>query len=282
MYCTRCGKKLEEGEVCTCRQNDAVKMQPQSQMPKQPINSQTTSQAQNTSYQQNPDYQQNYQSANRTGNMQNEADWVKEKGNVAAANAKSFIQSVVQVLKEPISETVRMVNEGSGKEGIRFIIVKGILLTILALISALITAARLGGSDMSFVGLTVFILLFTIGADLLEAFLMKSFTSAFKGVTTANSMYTVIGIRAVYDMLIGLVAAILSLISGALAICVCGLAVMFLPCIQYASYSVAIQADENKKAYAFAVAKICVVVIMAIVMIVIGTSILDSIIGELF
>ena len=327
MYCTRCGKKLEEGEVCTCRQNDTVKMQPQAQMPKQatapqqqapkqtsapqqqipketvtskiqmpgqaaPQNTnyqqganyqQNANYRQNANYQQNMNYQQNpnYQSANRTGNMQNEADWVKEKGNVAAANAKSFVQSAVQVLKKPIYETVRMVNEGSGKEGIRFIIVKGILLTILALISTLITAARAGGSDMSFVGLTVFMLLFTIGADFLEAILMKAFTSAFKGVTTANSMYTVIGVRAVYDMLIGLVAVILSLISSALAICVCGLAVMFLPCIQYASYRVAIQADENKKAYAFAVAKICVTVILVIVMLVIGASILGSALGRL-
>lgn len=379
MYCTRCGKKLEEGEVCTCRQNDAVKMQPQAQMPKQTsapqqqtpkqpstpqqqmpketvtskiqmpgqaaasqpkvqISKQATAQPQhqaqnptyqqaqrqataqnpnyqqnvnrqqnpnyqqnvnrqqnpnyqqnvnyqqNPNYQQNMNYQQNYQSANRMGNAQNQADWVKAKGNVAAENAKSFLQSIVQILKKPASETVRMTEEGAGKEGIRFIIAKGIVLIVVALIMA----ARLGSewdTRMPYEGLIVFMLLFTIGIDFVEAFLLKAFTSAFKGVTTIDSMYIVIGIRDVYDMIIALVTLILSLVSSSLAACVCGLAVMFLPCIQYSLYRVAIHADENKKAYAFSVAKICVVVIMAILMFFVGVSLLGfvgtSLLGSL-
>lgn len=282
MYCTKCGRKLEEGEVCTCRQNDIVKMQSQSQSKEQlnnvedhPFKEQVTQQTQNqqnTNSQTNYQYQQNEQSARKTVDITKEAEWVKQKGNAVAQNVKVFLKSVIQILKRPISETERMIMEGTGKEGISLIIEKGIMLTV----AVLIMVAYLSNDmpvKMPYGLIMIVMLLFTIGIDFLEAFLLKAFTAVFGGSTTIKSMYTVVGIRAAYNMFIGLIAFILSFVSVVLAVCVCGLIIMFLPCIEYSSYRVAVQLDENKSAYAFAVAQICVVVIAVVLMVFVETSI---------
>lgn len=291
MYCTKCGRKLEEGEVCTCRQNDIVKMQSQSQAKEQLNNeeeqqfeeqvTQQTQNQQNTNSQTNYQYQQNEQSARKTVDITKEAEWVKQKGNAAAKNAKVFIKSAIQILKRPVSETERMLMEDTGKEGIRFIIEKGIMLTVAVLIVAAYLSKDLP-VEMPYGGMIIFMLLATMGFDFMEAFLLKAFTAAFGGSTTMKSMYTVVGVRAVYNMFIGVITFILSFASGGLAVCVCGLITMFLPCIEYSSYRVSIQLDENKSAYAFAVAQICVVIIAAVLMIFVGTSIFDGIFSYIF
>lgn len=87
MFCTKCGRKLEEGEICTCQQpKSAPKMQPQAKVEPQPVKKEQTeepkpvdsqkgpsaspqnqktetpsqsAQQQNAGYQQRQQYQQN-------------------------------------------------------------------------------------------------------------------------------------------------------------------------------------------------------------------------------
>lgn len=286
MYCTKCGRKLEEGEVCICRQNDMVKMQPQSQVEEAQNNvegqqfqewiTQQPQDQQNTNSQPNYQYQQNEQSTRRTVDITKEAEWVKQKGNVAAQNAKVFLKSVIQILKRPVSETERMIMEGTGREGIRFIIEKGILF-IVAVLIMISYMTRDMSVEIPYGGMIIFMLLATMGLDFMESFLLKAFTAAFGGSTTMKSMYTVVGVRAVYNMFIGAITFILSFVSGGLAVCVCGLMTMFLPCIQYSSYRVSIQLDENKSAYAFVITQICEIVIVAILVIFVGSSMFSNI-----
>ena len=43
MFCTKCGRKLEEGEICTCQQpKSAPKMQPQAKVEPQPVKKEQT------------------------------------------------------------------------------------------------------------------------------------------------------------------------------------------------------------------------------------------------
>ena len=325
MYCIRCGKKLEDGEICTCQQKNTAKIQPQSQVKTQPqtqntpetkipeehaaqqeapqrqesaqqqfekkndssqqFQSQTAQQIQNYQNQnyQNPNYQQyqqNEQFTQRRMDTAKEAEWMKQKGSAAAENAKSLLKKAIEIIKKPASETVKMAGEENNKDGMHFIIIKGVLMTIISLFMA----KRIVGDidlGMIYVGLAFLVLLCTIGADFLEAFLLKGFTTAFGGVADKNAVYTVVGIRDIYDIVIALITLILSSMSGGLATAAGFLMVMFLPCIQYSSYRVAIHADENKKAYAFVAAKICLMALLAILVYFVGASFLGSAFDEL-
>lgn len=273
MYCIRCGKKLEDGEICTCQQKNTARIQPQSQVKIQP----QTQNYQNQNYQ-NPNYQQyqqNEQFTQRRMDTTKEAEWMKQKGSEAAENAKSLLKKAIEIIKKPVSETVRMAGEENNKDGKHFIIVKGVLITIVSLFMA---KRIVGDIDLGivYIGLALLVLLCTIGADFLETFLLKALTTAFGGTADTNALYTVVGIRDIYDIVIALITLILSSLSGSLATIACFLMVSFLPCIQYSSYRVAIHADEDKKAYAFVAAKICLMALLAILVYFVGASFLGS------
>ena len=99
MFCTKCGRKLEEGEICTCQQpKSAPKMQPQAKVEPQPVKKEQTeepkpvdsqkgpsaspqnqktetqsqsAQQQNAGYQQRQQYQQNANYQQRQQYQQN-------------------------------------------------------------------------------------------------------------------------------------------------------------------------------------------------------------------
>ena len=289
MFCTKCGRKLEEGEICTCQQpKSAPKMQPQAKVEPQPVKKEQTeepkpvdsqkgpsaspqnqktetqsqsAQQQNAGYQQRQQYQQNanYQQGQQyqqngnyqqnmnyqQGNMRGfrEAEWAREKGTEALGSAKTFLGAAGSVLKRPVSEAVRMSGDCTGKSGLRFITVKAIFTTIIVLILSMVTAGKIASASngyfsffdikMPYLTLIVLSLIATIGFDMIKVGIMTMMTKAFGGSAAPKAMYSVVGVQAVFDLLITAVICVLMIISPS----ICNWADTFCRiCFLYCSY----------------------------------------------
>lgn len=77
MYCTKCGRKLEEGEVCTCTQNTQTPHMRPEHMQKRP----------------------SFDGFSEK-NIK-DAEWAKEKGTQAAGAAKDIFKQMLQIIKKP-------------------------------------------------------------------------------------------------------------------------------------------------------------------------------------
>lgn len=359
MFCTKCGRKLEEGEICTCQQlKSAPKMQPQvkvetqsvqreqpevrksvelqknqsaSQQTQQPekqrqaapqqgkpvqqsVNShqyqQNTGYQQRQSYQQNVNYQQkqqysqnmNYQQSQQYqqnmntqhGNIRDskEAEWAKEKGAAALGNVKIFLGAAGSVLKKPVSEAVRMSDDSTGKSGLHFITVKAIFTTIVVLILSMVTAGKIASASngyfsffdikMPYFTLIVLSLIATIGFDMVKVGIMTMMTKAFGGSAAPKAMYSVVGVQAVFDLLITAVICVLMLISPSIATVVAftlGLvyAIGLTPFVGYASYTAVTNMDKDKRVYAFWIIIILLVIVALVICLLVGVGVVEKI-----
>lgn len=356
MFCTKCGRKLEEGEICTCQQpKSAPKMQPQAKVEPQPVKKEQTeepkpvdsqkgpsaspqnqktetqsqsAQQQNAGYQQRQQYQQNanyqqgqqyQQNANyqqrqqyqqntnyqqgqqyqqnmnhQQGNMRGfrEAEWAREKGTEALGSAKTFLGAAGSVLKRPVSEAVRMSGDCTGKSGLRFITVKAIFTTIIVLILSMVTAGKIASASngyfsffdikMPYLTLIVLSLIATIGFDMIKVGIMTMMTKAFGGSAAPKAMYSVVGVQAVFDLLITAVICVLMLISPSIAMTVAftlGLvyAIGLTPFVGYASYTAVTNMDKDKRVYAFWIIIILLVIVALVICLLVGVGVVEKI-----
>ena len=359
MFCTKCGRKLEEGEICTCQQlKSAPKMQPQVKVETQSVQreqpevrksvelqknqsaSQQTQQSekqrqaapqqgkpvqqsvnshqyqQNTGYQQRQSYQQNvnyqqkqqysqnmnyqqsqqYQQNMNTqhGNIRDskEAEWAKEKGAAALGNVKIFLGAAGSVLKKPVSEAVRMSDDSTGKSGLHFITVKAIFTTIVVLILSMVTAGKIASASngyfsffdikMPYFTLIVLSLIATIGFDMVKVGIMTMMTKAFGGSAAPKAMYSVVGVQAVFDLLITAVICVLMIISPSIAMTVAftlGLVYVIglTPFVGYASYTAVTNMDKDKSVYAFWIIIILLVIVALVICLLVGVGVVEKI-----
>ena len=362
MFCTKCGRKLEEGEICTCQQpKSAPKMQPQAKVDPQPVkkeqteepktvdsqkgpsasqqNQKTETQSQsaqqqnagyqqrqqyqqnanyqqgqqyqqnanyqqrqqyqqNTNYQQGQQYQQNtnyqqnmnYQQGNMRGSR--EAEWAREKGTEALGSAKTFLGAAGSVLKRPVSEAVRMSGDCTGKSGLHFITVKAIFTTIIVLILSMVTAGKIASASngyfsffdikMPYLTLIVLSLIATIGFDMIKVGIMTMMTKAFGGSAAPKAMYSVVGVQAVFDLLITAVICVLMIISPSIATVVAftlGLvyAIGLTPFVGYASYTAVTNMDKDKRVYAFWIIIILLVIVALVIGLLVGVGVVEKI-----
>jgi len=261
MYCTKCGRKLEEGEICTCTQEPKNKhIQVENPQQSSDINKKPTEPAE-----EQPSKQ---------------SEWLQKNGAQASKVIKEFLGKVLQILKKPVSETQRIAAENTKTTGLHFILVKAAIVLIFVLVTAAGITKEYGGMiEIPYASVIILTLIMTLGSDCLEAHLLKFFGSAFGGNTSVNAMYGVVGVRAVFDSVLIIVAAILSVFSDSLAICVYLGILMLIPFVQFASFRAAIDADENKKVYAFFVSKVCSILIIGILAYLIGKDTVNAMIG---
>ena len=263
MYCTRCGRKLEEGEVCTCTQDQKNK-KVQEKAPTQSSN----------------ENQKAVETAQEQSSKQ--AEWLQESGTQALKCIKEFLGKVLQILKKPVSETERLAAENTKTTSMQFILVKAAIVLILVLVTTAGIRKEYGGMiEVPYASVLILTLLTTIGYDCMEAHFMNFFGRAFGGITSVNNMYCVVGVRAVFDFVLMVVTAILSVFSDSLAVCVYLGIMMLIPFVQFASFRAAINADENKKVYAFFVSKLCSILIIGILVYLIGKDTLNDMMSTL-
>ena len=116
----------------------------------------------------------------------------------------------------------------------------------------------------------------TLGIDWIEALLLKAVTGLFKGVSTSNAMYTVVGTRTVYEVMTLIVTAVLWICSESIAMFVGGALLLLTVYVEAASYRAAVDMNEDKKAFAFFIAKLCMFIVAVILILLIGKDMISS------
>lgn len=268
MYCTKCGRKLEDGEVCTCTQKTQV---PHMQADPAQVKTPQMEQRQASG-------EQEQQEKNVFKNVhlnEKDTEWAREKGTQAAGAAKEICQKMLRTLKKPVSHAAEMAENADGNDGFKIIVTKAVLLTAIMLIVAVSIGKKLQGwIEIPYGNVLLMMVAVTLGADWLETALLRLFNGVFKGNASKNAMYAVVGTRAVYDLATILVTVILFKFVDVIALGIGAALVLLSAYVEFAAYIHVVEMDEDKKAIAFFIAKICTLIIVALVVAALGKDIL--------
>lgn len=268
MYCTKCGRKLEDGEVCTCTQKTQV---PHMQADPAQVKTPQMEHMQASG-------EQEQQEKNVFKNVhlnEKDTEWAREKGTQAAGAAKEICQKMLRTLKKPVSHAAEMAENADGNDGFKIIVTKAVLLTVIMLIVAVSIGKKLQGwIEIPYGNVLLMMVAVTLGADWLETSLLRFFNGVFKGNASKNAMYAVVGTRAVYDLATILVTVILFKFVDVIALGIGAALVLLSAYVEFAAYIHVVEMDEDKKAIAFFIAKICTLIIVALVVAALGKDIL--------
>ena len=268
MYRTKCGRKLEDGEVCTCTQKTQV---PHMQADPAQVKTPQMEQRQASG-------EQEQQEKNVFKNVhlnEKDTEWAREKGTQAAGAAKEICQKMLRTLKRPVSHAAEMAENADGNDGFKIIVTKAVLLTVIMLIVAVSIGKKLQGwIEIPYGNVLLMMVAVTLGADWLETALLRFFNGVFKGNASKNAMYAVVGTRAVYDLATILVTVILFKFVDVIALGIGAALVLLSAYVEFAAYIHVGEMDEDKKAIAFFIAKICTLIIVALVVAALGKDIL--------
>ena len=235
MYCTKCGKKLQEGEICTCEQDKEIK---------------------NTF----KDSKEVFRNSGETFKDSKEVEWMKERGGETAKKVKSGFLGIVHIWRSPVTVTRKWVEEDVKKNGLKYMIAKAAIMLIFVFGMAAYLSSQLGMMSsyisLPYFSFVIITLLLTIGADLLETGILHVLGRAFGGKAKKNAMFSVVGIRATYDLTIIVVTMLLAFMIEGKALYVGGALLLLEFYVEFASYSIAIDMNENRKIYAYFLAKL--------------------------
>ena len=135
---------------------------------------------------------------------------------------------------------------------------------------------------MPYLTLIVLSLIATIGFDMIKVGIMTMMTKAFGGSAAPKAMYSVVGVQAVFDLLITAVICVLMIISPSIATVVAftlGLvyAIGLTPFVGYASYTAVTNMDKDKRVYAFWIIIILLVIVALVICLLVGVGVVEKI-----
>ena len=286
-FCTKCGRRLEEGEVCNCQgqaqgagQTQHTAQAQDTGQAQHTAQAQDMSQAQHTAQAQ-PQYQYQYQ-GQQAAKMQIDTEQMKQMGAQAVAGAQNMFLRIVPVLKRPVTETRKIASEHSPLVGLEFMGLKALVVLIIVLVAAARLSDAMGGLiEMPYFKLILLALLLTLAMDVLEAFLLKSFAGMCGGSTDINAMLSVVGSRALYDGIIAAAAGILALVFPKGMVFVVLIGGVILPYVEYGAFRAVVPGDEDRRVYAFFLVKAIVTVVMYLIFYALGQSVLSVLTGSL-
>lgn len=215
--------------------------------------------------------------------MTKEAEWLNRQKDVIMSGTKSMFSEIGPIIKSPVSRVKELAASNNAMIGIQFIVAKTIIALIMILIYLAVMQGKLddlgGVVDMPWFKAIMTTLFLTAGVDFLEAYFLKIFTGVFNGNTNYNAMLIVIGARAIYDTIILVLVIFLMLLSMKVGI---GFNMLFSPIIvfvQFAAYRSCVRLDENKKPYAYFIAKICISIVGALIVYMMFKETIDLFLG---
>lgn len=223
-FCTKCGKPLEEGEVCSCTQEAQAAPQQETQ--------QQTAQQAAAPQQQAGQAQQ--QAAQQAGYMPNEQQFQQTQQAVTGFLSKTF-GAFLNIIKHPVAAGRDMILAGDSAPAIALIVLQGIISTIFGVVAAkkiysfvnlfMGGLGSLFGSysddiDMPYVKIIFGTLLISIALSFVLAVLLLVGNLIIKNALNFKQMLAAAAIRSCVSILATVVAIIVFLIHPATGILV--------------------------------------------------------------
>lgn len=245
-FCEQCGKELEEGKICDCM----VMEQPEW---RQTVSGQTCAEQTST---------------------KKDAEWLSQKKNMFTSAIKNVLEEIVPTLKAPVASAKNIAEDKEGILALQLIIAKAVLVIAAALVIMLKLQFTMGDLlKVPYLKTLGLVILLSLGADLLETFILTTITNLAGGATSLQKMTATVGVRAIYDAIIMVVTAVASLFSIKAAVFVYSVCAILTPYIQYSCYQVLVRMNENKKAYVFFAIKACMMLVFLVVTAIMGRGI---------
>lgn len=271
-FCTKCGRKLEEGEVCTCQQENNNYSEPQKTVSGGAEPQTTESQTES--------WDGGEKTVNQTSEKAKEAEWISQKSTIVVNETKNVFAKIIPLLKHPVTETKKIADGKSSVPGIEFIAIKVAIVLIFTIVMLVKIDSTLGGFvEIPKATIIIMAILLTLGVDCLEVLMLKVFSGVLNGVTEQSAMFSVVGTRALFETIVWIVVGVVSLLSASFGLILFGFASILFPIVEFGSYRVLVQASEDRKVYAYFVAKVIMAVITYLVVYLFAKEVLTSILG---
>lgn len=214
--------------------------------------------------------------------MTKEAEWLNRQKDVIMAGTKNMFSEIGPIFKSPVSTAKRLASSNKAIIGIELIVAKAVICLIVMIIAMFVFQGKLedlafgAEVEMPWLKTIITVILMTAGVDFLEALIMKLITGAFNGRTHFTAMVNVIGERAIFDTIIFVIYMILMLLSFKVSL---GFNMLFSSItvfIQFSAYRGCVSMNEDRKPYAYFIAKFCVAIISALVVYLIFKDTIDA------
>lgn len=284
-FCNQCGRRLEDGEICTCQQQPKPVSEDMNKINTSGLN-------ENQSTTPSEDYSKlqtgSTESASTSAGNNQEAEWLNKQKEVLVSGTKSVFSEIRPILRAPVSRVREISAVGDGKLGRELILAKAIIFMIVVFAAMFFVSDRLSSlsygyvePEMPYLTVLVAIFIMTAGVDVLEAVILKSITNAFGGTTTTNTMMTVVGARGIYDTILLLAGTIFGILAAEVALIALALCYSVSNFMEMGIYLGNVQLNEDKRPYAFFVAKLCMTLIMGLATYLLVRNLMDSALGSM-
>lgn len=284
-FCIHCGKPLEDGEVCSCQQNNAESTTPQPEA----TENQTPVEEVSVEAPVNPTPQQTVSTENAENNTANTTVGNATKNTTNSTSSNEFVEKLKLVFtkftdyfKSPTGTVKEFAAKNDSLYGILMICTNLIVLFLLMLI--LINAGSstlsnipligiLGGflSNSAFSIALMFTAIFAAYYFAMAGMLVLTTKSMFKGTMTFRQSVSIVGVNAFINAVVLIVAVILMLISPTLGVIALYLGFLYSSLMEYVSYIEMADISSDKKAYALLISLIGVVLAVFITSTVMGS-----------
>lgn len=216
-----------------------------------------------------------------------EAEWLYNKKDQLVAGTKNMFSEILPILKAPVTRVKEIADSNNPAVGIEFIATKMVVCLLFLLIVLLKIRGAVSGYS-SYIDIKIpylksilCVILATAGIDVIDALLLKVITALFGAKASFQAYIDVVGATDMFAIFIIIIEGILIGIAPEIALVFFGILAPLVTYIQFAQYRAVADIDEDKKPYAYFIAKLCFTIIAGLIVYLLVRSTLNSMAGGL-
>jgi hypothetical protein len=285
-FCEQCGRPLQEGEICTCQQQNVNQAQPnQEQVYQAQPNQEQAYQGQPNQeqvYQAQPNQGQPYpQFQNNMGNASFQGKTSGMIGNEIIDLLKNEGKEIGNLFKDPIGTTEKIAEKNDMTMPLTMVLTNIVVIFLISVISMIVVRVKLGDyADWVEIPYVKIVLVATILSAIFDFALagvsVLSDKVFFKDDMSFAKALSLVGTKVLIDTVVILAAIILAVLSTAVGFGVLGIGMFFTTLMFITSYQQVCKLSETKKFYSLFVTLVLQAAAMGIVYAVVAASVVSK------
>jgi hypothetical protein len=285
-FCSQCGRPLQEGEICTCQQQNVNQAQPTQEQTNQgqvfqgqPNQGQAY---QGQPFQGQPNQGQPYpQFQNNMGNVPFQGKPNGINGNQIVDLIKNVGKEIVNLFKDPIGTTERIAEQNDKTMPLAMVITNIVFIFLISIIAMIVVRVKLGDwAEWVSIPYVKIVLVVTILSAIFDFALagvtVLSAKVFFKDDMSFAKALSLAGTKVLIDTVVILAALILTILSPTVGVAVLSLGMFFTTLMFIMSYQQVCKLPAAKKFYSLFVTLILQAAAMGIVYAVVAASVASS------
>lgn len=268
-FCDKCGRPLNEGEVCTCTQNEQQAVQQDSNQGGPTIQSSVLKKEQTQNDSGNGNQMQNNRNENQSQNTFSEGQASFQGGqsnanngqafsnnnvNEIVADLKTIFSKIVPIFKSPVEEIKKIAATGTTGFGWEMVTLNVLVTFVMAIIAMFTWKHNLGAyadyMDIPYVRIVLSVtIMVAVNYVVLAGLLYFASNTLFKSNIAFSQIISIIGSKAVIDGCFLVVGVMIMMISIGLGMVIVLLGNIYSILVMIVSYIEMTALDGSKKVY---------------------------------